>query len=65
LGEFPSTLLRLNRHDPRVDAVHRARLRMLEALERIAREGLVAEPEALDALLRPRGFEPRHSASPS
>ncbi len=30
---------------------HRARLRMLEALDRIAREGLVAEPEALDALL--------------
>jgi signal transduction histidine kinase len=30
---------------------HRSQLRMLDALERIAREGLVAEPEALDALL--------------
>jgi signal transduction histidine kinase len=34
-----------------VSKYHRARVRTLEALDRIAREGLLAEPHALDALL--------------
>jgi signal transduction histidine kinase len=34
-----------------VSRYHRARVRTLEALDRIAREGLLAEPQALDALL--------------
>lgn len=34
-----------------VSKYHRARVRTLEALDRVAQEGLIAEPQALDALL--------------
>lgn len=35
-----------------VSRYHRARVRTLEALDRVAREGLLAEPQPLEALLR-------------